>query len=68
MYVLQWYSYLNFLRYGWSTLMRNQFDAMGNPPFLESTVLDYYNLEGINPSAHLGFLSLFFGVFFLMAW
>eukprot|EP00967_Tisochrysis_lutea_P046841 scaffold57009_cov20-Tisochrysis_lutea.AAC.1 len=25
---LQWYSYLNFLRYAWSALMRNQFDAI----------------------------------------
>uniref|UniRef100_A0A7S3VTN2 ABC transporter domain-containing protein n=1 Tax=Dunaliella tertiolecta TaxID=3047 RepID=A0A7S3VTN2_DUNTE len=64
----KWYSYLNFLRYAWSALMRNQFDAMGNPEFLDTTILDYYNIEGINPDAHVGFLAIFFLVFFLMAW
>uniref|UniRef100_A0A7S3VU76 ABC transporter domain-containing protein n=1 Tax=Dunaliella tertiolecta TaxID=3047 RepID=A0A7S3VU76_DUNTE len=64
----KWYSYLNFLRYAWSALMRNQFDAMGDPPFLDTTVTDYYNIGGIDPDAHVGFLAIFFGVFFLLAW
>lgn len=33
-----------------------------------TTVLDYYGIEGINPSAHMGFLSLFFLFFFMCAW
>eukprot|EP00983_Pelagomonas_calceolata_P079320 1154609-Pelagomonas_calceolata.AAC.2 len=40
----------------------------GNPEFLDTTILDYYNIEGINPDAHVGFLAIFFLVFFLMAW
>ncbi|KAF5832767.1 P-loop containing nucleoside triphosphate hydrolase protein [Dunaliella salina] len=64
----KWYSYLNFLRYAWSALMRNQFDAMGDPHFLDTTISDYYNIGGIDPDAHVGFLALFFPVFFMLAW
>jgi len=48
--------------------MRNQFDAMGDPEFLGTTVIDYFNIGGIDPDAHVGFLAIFFLVFFLMAW
>lgn len=32
------------------------------------SVLDYYELGGIKRSNYVGFLSLFFGVFFMLAW
>mmetsp|Transcript_15663 Transcript_15663/g.27086 ORF Transcript_15663/g.27086 Transcript_15663/m.27086 type:complete len:488 (-) Transcript_15663:808-2271(-) len=66
----KWYSYINFMRYGWSGLMVNQFSGKnGDPEYMEGlTVLQYYNIDGIEKWAHTGFLSLFFIVFFVGAW
>lgn len=40
--MLQWYSYIDFLRYAWGALMRNQFLAMGNPIFMGGCSLAGY--------------------------
>ncbi len=67
----QWYSYIDFLRYAWGALMVNQFTDpdYGNPPWIGGqTVLDYYFLGGVSKSAYVGYLALFFPVFFVFAW
>ncbi|KAG2450267.1 hypothetical protein HYH02_004778 [Chlamydomonas schloesseri] len=64
----KWYSYIDFLRYSWGSLMVNQFSGpMGNPAWMGSTVLHYYSLAYVDKWAYMGYLSLFFIVFFLLA-
>ncbi|GFH26288.1 ABC transporter domain-containing protein, partial [Haematococcus lacustris] len=66
----KWYSYINFLKYSWGSVMLNQFTAeKGDPIWINGlTVLEYYNLEGANKWNYLGYLALFFLVFFTFAW
>lgn len=80
----KWFSYLDFIRYAWSALMINQFEAYDPPNFLgNSTVLEHYGLKNyrdhssahygwytptVNKWANLGFLYLFFAGFFCLAW
>ncbi|GLI65656.1 hypothetical protein VaNZ11_009256 [Volvox africanus] len=64
----KWYSYIDFLRYSWGSLMVNQFEGR-DPTWLGgNTVLSYYGLANVDKWRYMGFLSLFFIVFFLLAW
>jgi hypothetical protein len=70
----KWYSYIDFLKYAWGALMKNQFNGDRDIPFLYDsqtnttlTVLEYYSLDGINMWAWFGFEICFFMVFFLFA-
>ncbi|EFJ44628.1 hypothetical protein VOLCADRAFT_95021 [Volvox carteri f. nagariensis] len=62
----KWYSYIDFLRYSWGSLMVNQFED-NNPSWLGGTVLSYYSLAHVDKWRYMGFLALFFIVFFLLA-
>jgi hypothetical protein len=65
----QWYAYLDFLRYAWGALMKNQFHGDRNVAFITNddgsqiTILDYYSLGGINMWGWVG-IELCFTVFF----
>ncbi|EFN51572.1 hypothetical protein CHLNCDRAFT_140061 [Chlorella variabilis] len=61
----KWYSYIDFLKYAWGALMKNQFNGDRNVQFVEgTTVLDYYGLAGINPWVWLVIEACFFITFF----
>lgn len=47
--------------------MVNQFEN-NNPAFLDSTVLDSFDMGSVNKWTYLGYESLFFIFFFLAAW
>ncbi|KAL6759459.1 P-loop containing nucleoside triphosphate hydrolase protein [Haematococcus lacustris] len=66
----KWYSYINFLKYSWGSVMLNQFTAeKGDPVWIDGlTVLEYYNLKGASKWNYLGYLALFFPVFFTFTW
>ncbi|KAG1675328.1 hypothetical protein FOA52_016002 [Chlamydomonas sp. UWO 241] len=66
----EWYSYIDFLRYSFGTLMVNQFGPGGSerdPPFQGTTVLTYFALNNVDKWAYLGYCSLFFIFFFCAA-
>ncbi|KAG2482622.1 hypothetical protein HYH03_018464 [Edaphochlamys debaryana] len=63
----KWYSYIDFLRYAWGAVMVNQFEGERNVEWMGTTVLNYYSLGEIDKWAYMGYLSLFFIVFFLLA-
>ncbi|GLC56437.1 hypothetical protein PLESTB_001104700 [Pleodorina starrii] len=63
----KWYSRIDFLRYAWGALMVNQFED-NDPEFAGGlTVLQYYGLQGADKWAYLGYLSLFWLVFAVLA-
>ncbi|GLC68936.1 hypothetical protein PLESTF_000760800 [Pleodorina starrii] len=63
----RWYSRIDFLRYAWGALMVNQFED-NDPEFAGGlTVLQYYGLQGADKWAYLGYLSLFWLVFAVLA-
>ncbi|KAK9867775.1 hypothetical protein WJX84_007302 [Apatococcus fuscideae] len=64
----RWYSYLNFLRYGWGALMVNQFEGK-NAIFLGGEeILHYYSLDNCNKWAFLACEFAFFVGFFMASW
>lgn len=70
----QWYSYIDFLKYAWGALMKNQFNGDRNVEFLapangqeSQNVLNYYSLAGINMWGWLGIEACFFATFFAFA-
>lgn len=64
----RWYSYIGFVRYSWGSLMANQFDDE-DPLWNDGkTVLQTYGLQNVDAGANLGYLSLFFPVFFVLTW
>lgn len=64
-----WYSYIDFLRYAWSALMIDQFEALGDPLFNSNeTVTQYYNLPNTSAWTQYGVLWAFFAVLFTCAW
>lgn len=63
----RWYSYLNFLRYAWSTLMINQFEGT-SATINQQQVLKYYGIYGQNRWATLAQEFTFFCGFFVLAW
>lgn len=64
----KWYSYIGFVRYAWGALMVNQFDH--NDPIWNdnTTVLATYSFQHVDKWSYVGYLSLFFPVFFALAW
>ena len=71
----KWYGYIDFLRYAWGAVMKNQFNGDRNIQFLYDsttntnyTVLEYYGLDGINMWGWLGIECCFFVVFFAFAY
>jgi ATP-binding cassette, subfamily G (WHITE), member 2 len=74
---VQWYAYIDFLRYAWGALMISQFRGktyknadgveseimIGNQP-----ILKYYGLEKYTAWEMLGYEVIFFVVFFAAAW
>jgi ABC-type polysaccharide/polyol phosphate export permease len=64
----RWYSYVEPLTYSWGAMMANQFEAV-DPVWIEGkTVLEYYGLKSVDKWAYIGYLSLFFLVFFVLTW
>ena len=70
----KWYGYIDFLRYAWGAVMKNQFGGDRDIPFLFDpttnqtlTVLQYYALDGINMWGWLGIEACFFFAFFFFA-
>ena len=64
----KWYSYIDFLRYGWGALMVNQFSGH-NAIYLEGkTVLQVFGLSHVNKWHYIGYQWIFFVVFFTGAW
>ena len=62
-----WYYYVDLMRYSFGALMINQWED--NDPMWAGgqTLLDAYDLKGVDKWAYLGYLLGFFFVFFLMA-
>jgi hypothetical protein len=59
---------LDFIRYGWSATMVNQFEARDPVDWLNGqTLLQYYGLEGVSKWNCLGYQSCFFVFFFMCA-
>eukprot|EP00955_Chlamydomonas_euryale_P020915 221524-Chlamydomonas_euryale.AAC.4 len=61
-----WYSFIDFLRYTWGGMMANQFQEE-DPPFGNTTFLEYYGLETVDKWRYCGFGALFALFFFLAA-
>jgi hypothetical protein len=64
----KWYSYVDLMKYAWGALMINQWD--GNDPVLFTggqTLLATYELDDVNKWAYVGYLTLFFCAFFVLA-
>lgn len=69
----KWFSYINFLRYGWGAHMVNSFKdgrtADGSVPvFGGQPVLEYFGLEEVSKWRYVGYESLFCIVFFFATW
>lgn len=71
----KWYAYIDFLRYAFGAVMKNQFNGDRDITFLYDnstntnyTVLQYYSLDGINMWEWLGIEFCFFVVFFGFAY
>ncbi|KAK9904696.1 hypothetical protein WJX75_000743 [Coccomyxa subellipsoidea] len=64
----KWYGYIDFLKYAWSAQMINQFETSHTRVLEGLTVLEFYGLEKQNKWAQLGYESLFFIGFTILAW
>lgn len=64
----KWYSYIDFLRYGWGALMVNQFKDSTAIYLQNKTVLQVYSLHHVNKWSYVGYQWIFFFVFFTGAW
>ena len=65
-----WYSVINPLRYNWTALMINQFgNVSDSTPYMPGqTMLQYFWLDNRSAAANVGYLSIFLGVFFILAY
>ena len=67
----KWYGYIDFLRYSWGSLMVNQFGA-DDPVFIlepePTTILQYYNLAGVNKWGWFGIELGFFAAFLFFSY
>lgn len=64
----KWYSYLNPLRYSWTALMLNQFEAQ-DPKFLRNrSLLTYYGVVGQSKWVNVGYVWAFAVGYFLVCW
>jgi len=59
-----WYSFISFPKYTFGALMANQFGEV-DPPFNDTTFLEYYGLDTIDKWTYIGYAALFFIFFFL---
>lgn len=75
-----WYSKIDFLRYSWGSIMKNQFGSgkfadltiAGDPPEgsdvpEQVSVLTFYSLDDVREAEYLAYLVVFAAVFFLLA-
>mmetsp|Transcript_27579 Transcript_27579/g.50913 ORF Transcript_27579/g.50913 Transcript_27579/m.50913 type:complete len:642 (-) Transcript_27579:196-2121(-) len=64
----RWFSYVNFCRYSWSAVMKNQFGGDQDVTFLQNmTVLQYYELENVNTWGWIGITIGFLTFFYFLA-
>eukprot|EP00884_Botryococcus_braunii_P014587 jgi/Botrbrau1/23129/Bobra.0243s0059.1 len=63
-----WYSKITFLKYGWSAQMLNFYEGTHIPIYGGVEVLDFYSLTGLNKWGQLGYETIFFFAFFVLAW
>jgi len=63
-----WYSKIDFIRYGWTALMTNEFKDNKEIFLANMTVLEYYQMADCKSSHNVGYLVIFFGVFAVLAW
>ena len=70
----KWFSYLDFLKYAWGALMKNQFGGDRNVPFIVDpttnttiNILNYFGLAGISAWGWFGIQFGFFVAFFTLA-
>uniref|UniRef100_A0A1D2A9Y0 ABC transporter domain-containing protein n=4 Tax=Auxenochlorella protothecoides TaxID=3075 RepID=A0A1D2A9Y0_AUXPR len=64
----RWAANIDFLRYGWGALMKNQFYGDRNVEYVGGTILGFYDLAGINMWGWLGIELCFFVVFAAFTW
>lgn len=65
----RWFSIITPLRYPWGALMKNQFGDCCTATFLNGvTILEYYDLDSINPWVWLTIEFAFIVVFFVGCW
>ncbi len=51
---LRWYSYIDFVRYGWGALMKNQW-GVSDPLWVgDQTVLQFYGFGSVSVGAYIG--------------
>ncbi|CAL8464553.1 g4088 [Coccomyxa elongata] len=62
-----WYQYLDFIRYGWHAQMGNQFEGNRDVLLNGKPILEFYDIN-YSKWANLGFESIFFLGFFVLAW
>ncbi|CAK0787534.1 hypothetical protein CVIRNUC_010754 [Coccomyxa viridis] len=63
----KWYSYIDFLKWGWHSQMINQFEDYPDVLLNGRPVLEFYDITESKWAA-LGYESLFFLFFFMAAW
>jgi len=65
---LRWYSTIDFVRYGWGSLMVNNYGAT-NPTWVGGqSVLEFFGFADVNQWTYLGYEAIFFAVYFVLAW
>jgi len=62
------FGYINWLWYGWGAVMINQYKDTDLKIYGDQSVLEYYSLNGISEWAFLGYSSLTFVFFFMVAY
>lgn len=55
-------------RYGWTANMVNQFENNNLPYLAGKTILEFYACDGVDKWANIGYMSLFYIVFFFLTW
>ncbi|PNW71306.1 hypothetical protein CHLRE_16g648700v5 [Chlamydomonas reinhardtii] len=61
----KWYMYIDFARYTWGACMINQFKNHNTPWINGQTVLEYYDLDGMDEWTFVGYAALFFLFFYI---
>ena len=61
------FGYINWMWYGWGALMINQYEHSALQIY-GTPILEYYSLNGIDKYAFIGYCSLTFVFFFLVAY
>ena len=74
-----WYTYLNFVQYGFSALLVNQYDTekaanltlrvpRGNGSFEDVKMLEYYSIDDVNASVYASIVYVFFIFYCILAY